>query len=300
MPDLAFDLRYLKYAMLVAEHGSFRRAAESLSLSQSTVSRRIKLLERRLGAPLFERKRTGAKPTVMGERFMRAAAVGAEHLRQAVNEMALVQRGDAGELRIGLVASLAQGGLGDILEAFRCKFPKVEVRLQEATSQANAACVLSGRLDIAFIPGEPRLPGCEAKHVWDEELFVAMSTQHRLATREGVTWNDLRNETFLICSDVHGPEVDDIIVRNVSALGFHPKISVHSVGRENLINLVGRKYGLTLAASSTLGATYPGVTFVPIFPRNESIRWSAVWSSDNQNPVLKRLLDLSTTPARRV
>jgi len=47
VPDLAFDLRYLKYAMLAAEHGSFRRAAEALNLSQSTISRRIQLLERR-------------------------------------------------------------------------------------------------------------------------------------------------------------------------------------------------------------------------------------------------------------
>ena len=46
VPDLALDLRYLKYAMLVAEHGSFRRAASILNLSQSTISRRIQLLER--------------------------------------------------------------------------------------------------------------------------------------------------------------------------------------------------------------------------------------------------------------
>jgi len=77
VPDLAFDLRYLKYAMLAAEHGSFRRAAEALNLSQSTISRRIQLLERRIGIPLFERARSGARPTTAGERFMREAAIGA-------------------------------------------------------------------------------------------------------------------------------------------------------------------------------------------------------------------------------
>lgn len=44
MPDLTLDLRYLKYAVQVAEAGSFRRAAERLSISQSTVSRRVQLL----------------------------------------------------------------------------------------------------------------------------------------------------------------------------------------------------------------------------------------------------------------
>jgi len=126
MPDIALDLRYLEYAILVAEHGSFRRAAEILNLSQSTISRRIQLLERRLGMPLFERNRTGARPTLAGERFMRDAAIGAGHLRQAVNEMSLAKRGDAGELRIGLMASLANGFLSDLLGAYHRQFPNVE------------------------------------------------------------------------------------------------------------------------------------------------------------------------------
>lgn len=53
MPDLTLDLRYLKYAVQVAEAGSFRRAAERLSISQSTVSRRVQLFERQLGFSLF-------------------------------------------------------------------------------------------------------------------------------------------------------------------------------------------------------------------------------------------------------
>lgn len=75
MPDLAFDLRYLHYAILVAQHGSFRAAAESLDHSQSTVSRRVSLLERRLGVPLSERARKGAKLTPAGQRFIQEATV---------------------------------------------------------------------------------------------------------------------------------------------------------------------------------------------------------------------------------
>ena len=78
MLDLAFDLRYLNYAFIVAELGSFRRAANNLDVSQSTLTRRIQLLERRLGVALFERTRTGAKQTPLGERFLRNAAIGAQ------------------------------------------------------------------------------------------------------------------------------------------------------------------------------------------------------------------------------
>lgn len=297
MPDLALDLRYLKYAIIVAEHGSFRRAADVLNLSQSTVSRRIQLLERRLGVPLFERNRTGTRPTLAGERFIREAAFGAEHLRQAVNEMALARRGDVGELRIGLMASLASGFLADLLDTYHRRFPNVDVKVEEATSQANAAGVLNGRLDAAFIPGTPRLPGCEAKLLWDEQIFVAVPDQHRLVARPGVDWEDLRDETFLVSADAAGPEVEGILVRQLSGLGFHPKISVQRVGRENLINMVGKGFGLTLAANSTVGVSYPGVTFLPVGCGSELVSSSVVWSTANMNAALKQLLELSVSLA---
>jgi DNA-binding transcriptional LysR family regulator len=107
VPDLALDLRHLKYALLAAEHGSFRRVAEALNLSRSTISRRIQLLEHRIGISLFERTNSGVRPTAAGER-MREAAVGAGHLREAVNSISMAQRGHTGELRIGLMASLAR------------------------------------------------------------------------------------------------------------------------------------------------------------------------------------------------
>jgi DNA-binding transcriptional LysR family regulator len=84
--------------------------------------------------------------------------------------MAMAQRGHFGELRIGLMASLASGFLADLLGAFRGRFPSIDIKLEEATAQANAAAVLNGRLDAAFITGGPRLPGCRAEMLWDERI----------------------------------------------------------------------------------------------------------------------------------
>ena len=256
-PDLALDLRFLKSAFVVAEQGSFRRAANVLNLSQSTVSRRVQLLERRLGLALFERSRGGARLSHAGAQFIRDAAFGAGHLQRAVADVGLMKRGSTGELRIGVMASLGSGFLADLFYGFHARFPDVDVKLEEATSEANATGVLRGRLDIAFVPGAAHFSGCEVRHLWDEELYVALPTRHRLAAGETVAWEQLCDETFLVAADVHGPEIEGIIIRHVSRLGFFPKISVQRVGRENPINMVGRGYGLTLAAKSTLGATYP-------------------------------------------
>lgn len=299
VPDLAFDLRHLKYAMLAAEHGSFRRAADILNISQSTVSRRIQLLERRVGTALFERTRSGVRPTVAGERFMREAAVGAGQLREAVNSISMAQRGHFGELRIGLMASLASGFLGDLLTAFHRQFPSIEIRLEEGTSQANAAAVLSGRLDAAFIPGDPRLPGCRAELLWNEKIYVALPDCHRAATTSSVEWEKIRGETFLVTADAAGPEIEDYLVRRLSGPGFRPRIAVHHVGRENLLNMVARGFGITLTTNSTLGAVYPGVCFQPIGGSEDTVCSSVVWSDSNQNPALKLLREMSIDRSRR-
>jgi Bacterial regulatory helix-turn-helix protein, lysR family len=84
VPNVAYDLRHLKYALLVAEHGSFPRAADAINVSQSTLSRRVQILEQRVGISLFERSRTGAQPTDAGQIFLRDASIGAEYKKSTV------------------------------------------------------------------------------------------------------------------------------------------------------------------------------------------------------------------------
>lgn len=293
MPDLLLDLRHLKYARFVAEQGSFHRAANALNLSQSTVSRRIASLERRVGVQLFERSRTGARLTSIGERFLHDAIEEANHLQRAVSDVAFAQRTDFGELRIGLMSSLASGFLAELFSRYRRRFPNVDLRIQEATSRENAAAVLRGRLDAAFIPGDPRLPGCEVKHLWRDQLYVAVPEDHALGSRSNLVWDDVRDETFLVAEEGYGPEAEAILIRELSTQGFYPRISVQGVGRENLINMVGLGFGLTLATRATLGTPYQGVKFIPVVTGGTMVSSSIVWSGTNKNPAFKKLLEMS-------
>lgn len=293
--DIALDLRFLSCAVLVAKHGSIRRAAGMLDLSQTTVSRRIQHLETRLGVTLFIRNRMGVRTTPAGERFIRDAAVGAKHLRRAVNDVRAAQNQSEGELRIGLMASLAGGLLSNLLEAYHSYFPKIDVILEEGGSQAIAAGIGTGRLDASFVPSDLQLAGYEAKRLWSEQVYAAIPNSNPLAENTFVEWKDLQEETFLVPAEFYGPEVEARIIRNLSYPGFRPKILVQDVGRENLLNLVGMGFGLSLATSSTLALPYPGVSFVPFGNGGEHVGISVVWASENVNPALSRLLELTNS-----
>src|SRR3546814_7895702 len=63
--------------------------------------------------------------------------------------------------------------------------------------------------------------------------------------------------------------------------------------RDNLLNMVAKGFGITLTTHSTVGAIYPGVSFLPISDAAQVVSSSVVWSETNQNPALKRLLELA-------
>src|SRR3546814_17229870 len=79
-------------------------------------------MERRLGVALFERSRSGARPTAAGALFIREAAFGAEQLRQAIAEVTAGLRGGNGVVRVGIMTSLADGFLGAALARFHARY----------------------------------------------------------------------------------------------------------------------------------------------------------------------------------
>lgn len=298
MPDLSLDLRYLRYALVSAEHGSFRRAATVLGVPQSTISRRVLLLEHRLGFALFERDTRGVRLTRAGQNFLNEAALGVDQMARAVQLARATHRGERGEIQIGILASLTSGFLHLLLKAFREKHRDVRVKLHEGTPQRNLHHLSTGLLDVCFVTGEPTLPGFQTELLWDEHVNVVLPLDHHLAARSEVAWEDLRNEAFIVSGGGPGPEIHDYLTKRLSGLGTHPDITVHEIGRESLINLVAVGYGLTLVSTSSRGSDLSGVVLRPIAGEADVLPSSAMWSTGNRNPALNRLLLLARGFAR--
>jgi len=290
--DLALDLRYLRCALVVAEQSSFRRAATTLDLSQSTVSRRVQLLERRLGFAIFVRDRRGVRLTGPGSDFLRDAVAGALQLDRAARLAAASHRGERGELRIGILASLATGFLHSLLRSFRTTFPDIQVLIQECSPHQALHGVAMGELDISFVTGNPDLPGCTSRVLWSESIYVALPDEHPLAADESVLWHDIRKAKFVVSRDGPGAEIEDYLIKMLSRPGFRPSIEAHGVSRESLHSLVAMGYGIALTSTSSL-TKLDGVTFRPIAGEQDALQSSAVWCASNSNPALLHLLRLA-------
>lgn len=110
------DLRHLRFVVTAVEQASFRKAAELLSVRQSTLSRPIRQVEHSIGATVFKRSSGGVRPTLVGHRVVRMARTILEELEALIVISRVNYSGEVGRLAIGFCTSLSARNLGQIID----------------------------------------------------------------------------------------------------------------------------------------------------------------------------------------
>jgi len=146
---MLLDLRDLRHVAAVGRLRSLGRAAQALGITQPALSKSLRVLERALGVPLFERSHRGVTPTVFGDVLLAAADPMLRDADGAVAEIRRLQGLEAGSIRIGagpfaLELSVAQAAF----EVAR-RHPRVQVRVVQGGWEALTRDVAAGRLDVA-------------------------------------------------------------------------------------------------------------------------------------------------------
>lgn len=292
----ALDTASIAQAVLVAEHSSFRRAASVLGTSPSVLSRRVRSLEDAIGVSLFERRSTGVRVTAAGRRFFNTACSALAELGLAVREAGSAGRGAEGCLHIGVFASLGSMFARDAIAAFARRHPNVKIDIAEGGPSEHLAALQDQRLDVAFLGGSPVGPGLQAEIMWSERITVALPEGHPLVSEDSLRWEALRGEHFLVSRAEPGPTAHDHVIQHLADLGHHPDVEAHAVSREALVNLVGLGFGVSVLSEAASAVRYPGVVYR--FIQDDTVRFSAVWSPVNVNPVRSRFLSLAQALAR--
>lgn len=289
MPNRILDLRHFHYALASAKHGSFRRAAAALNVQQSTVSRGVRSLEHHVGAELFERSHAGIRPTSAGDRFLEEATLGVDHLERAMQRVGALQRGEHGELTVGVSMPLTV--LGDAFEQFREEYGGVSVEIVESTTGASSVLVQQRKVDVAFIAKPPADAALHSLHLRDEAMVVVLPKSHPLAGARKLVLEDLRRERIILSTGGLGPDIADHLARRMAKSEAEPNVQLHGVGQFNLVNMVAREFGVTIVVGPLPGTASDGVVFIPLAGRNVTPLY-AVWMESNPNPALKGLLHI--------
>lgn len=167
---MSFDLRHLRYVLAAAEHRSFFRAALELDIEQSSMSRAIRRLERRLGAKLFRRSHAGVSPTPAGTEFIRSARQILARTDELIGSMRSAGQGAARRLTIGYAPTVSLGRLNRIIIAWPKRLPDVTVELTEGPQDLLIAGLEAHVIDVAILPGDRSIVGMQHARLWSEQL----------------------------------------------------------------------------------------------------------------------------------
>jgi DNA-binding transcriptional LysR family regulator len=286
------DLQSLRYVVTVAEHLSFRRAAEAVGIRQSAVSRRVRKLEETIGASLFERHSGGLRLTHAGRTFIRDARYILTLLDQAIDRPDRDGRAETGLLTLGFFPSLVSGRLWDTLRQFHRHSPGILLETIEGSPVDQLEWLRARRIDAGMLAGGYEAPDLERLTLWEERIFAALPEDHELAGAEAVEWQDLRRENLLVRTFESGAIVYNFVVGRIAVGGHFPTTTLHLASRENILGLVGAGFGVTIVPETLTGVAYPGVVFRPVAGDDALLPISAAWRAANDNPALHRFLSL--------
>jgi DNA-binding transcriptional LysR family regulator len=184
---LGLELRHLIALKAIAEEGTFGRAAASLGYTQSAISQQIAMLERIVGQKLIDRP-GGPKQvslTEAGELLLRHADAIAARLQAAHADLAALDAGDAGPLRIGTYQSVGARVLPALFRDFSEQWPDVEITLQESADDRDLIHLVErGELDLTFVV-LPLEPGpYETVELFRDPYVLVVPADSPLASRE--------------------------------------------------------------------------------------------------------------------
>lgn len=289
----SIPLAALIQTLAVAEHLSFRHAANALGVSLSSVSSRVKALEEDLGILLFERHARGVRLTEAGRLFVERVSAGVDQLDHAVKTAGMAASGESGQLRIGIHALIPRSFLTELIAQYREAHPGIEFEIAERTARDAVIQLRSGLLDLAFIAGPAELPDFHSRRIWTEPLVAVLPEQHSLAGQSSVTWPDLAGETFLTRYGSTGPQVHDHIILRLAGCLLPPSIQRFDVERGTLLFMVEQGFGITIVGAATALLPTTGIVFLPFADEPEPVPFSAIWSPFNQSPAIRNMLVLA-------
>jgi DNA-binding transcriptional LysR family regulator len=199
------ELRHLRYALAVADEGSFTRAASVLRVAQQALSHQVADLERELGVKLFDRLPRGVRATPAGAGFLLEARQILAESAHAVNEARRVARAGVTSVRVGFPMVTAPA-IGELLARLRRAHPAVVVEADQLLSREQGPALQQGRIDVALDFSPPDDDPTISGEVVAEPPFACaiLPAGHPLAGREAVYFEELATSPMLLPD----PDVD--------------------------------------------------------------------------------------------
>lgn len=258
-----FDLNDLLAFRAVAELNSFRKAAESVHISQPAFSRRIDKLENALGARLVERTTRRVSLTAVGRDFDRQL----RQILDALDNTLLGIRGVAathmGEVTVACVPSAVNYFLSGVIAAYHERYPKTRVKVMDDSANEVLLAVARGDADFGlnFIGSQEN--DVEFEPLLEEQFVAACRRDHPLAKKKQVRWAELAKYDYISVGKISGNRL--LLDQALSGLTEVPQSMYETQHGTTMVGLVEAGLGVAAVPAMAMpGPDHPLLVSVPL------------------------------------
>lgn len=200
MSDIPFTLDQLRILKAISAEGSFKRAADSLFVSQPAISLQVQNLERQLDVPLFDRGGRRAQLTEAGHLLLSYGEKILGLCQETCRAIEDLQNLQGGTLIIGASQTTGTYLLPRMIGMFRKQYPDVAVQLHVHSTRRTAWSVANGQVDVAIVGGEVPTElqdSLKVQSYAEDELALIVPASHAMAKLNSIHKDDLYKLQFI-------------------------------------------------------------------------------------------------------
>lgn len=240
------DIRHLQMICALGRTGRVVDAADTLGLTPSALSHRIKEAERRLGVPLFERMHKRLRMTAAAEYLANFSETFLEELHLIEDEVRRMNAGIDHVVRIAVENYSAFHWFPAFLAAFRERAGHIDIQIMAGTRRGLLPSLLDRHLDLAITSGEDQHAGTRSLPLFMDPLVFICSPDHPLAGLEAVGARDIEGQTFITFAKI--PEPDQEFARLFRPERRYPNWTAEVELPEAIVELVAAGQGTSILA----------------------------------------------------
>lgn len=286
------ELRHLNYFKVLATELHYRRAAESLFISQSALSQQIKQLEQILKVTLFDRSNKKVALTDAGNLFYRDVQQIMNKVETAIVHLKLYKEGNTGQIGIGFVASAMESVLPALLKQFNNDCPNIKFQLDELSNSEQLVALQNESIDLGFMRSNHIPEGFTSQKVFTETFSIVLPSRHPMVKEKFKHIGQLKDEFFILFPNEQSQLYYQQILSLCADQGFAPKVAHRSIHAPTIFRLVENGMGLSIIPTSLAAGNYPNIKFIELKGIPQQTSLYAVWKKENSNPALPYLLDM--------
>jgi len=242
----------LEYVVAIDTYRHFASAAEHCFVTQPTLSMQVQKLEDELGVKIFDRSKQPVVPTEIGiEIIEQARRILSE--KNVINELVQTKKGIiTGELRIGIIPTLAPYLLPLFIQSFNKKYPNIKLVVQELMTEYIISRLREGRIDVGILVTPLQENGIKEHVLFYEELLAYVSRKNTAYKKTYVLPQDIDPEKLWLMEEGHcfrSQIVNLCELRRASEMGTHFEYEAGSI--ETLRRMVELNDGITILPELT-------------------------------------------------